>query len=427
MSNAVVELNGRSYSWPKDPVVGVCIDGSEPGYIEEAVKAGVAPFFERVINGGTNRIARCVIPSFTNPNNISIVTGRPPAVHGICGNFFYDRNNDSEVMMNDPKFLRVETIFKAFQSRGAKVCVITAKDKLRRLLGKDLTFGDGTAISFSAETSDKATMADHGIEGVLDLVGLPLPDVYSADLSEFIFAASVKIMERDRPDIMYLSTTDYIQHKHAPGTPVANAFYEMMDGYLSKLDEMGCIIAMTADHGMNAKHDSDGAPDVIYLQQVLDDMLGEGPARVILPITDPYVAHHGALGSFATVYLSDAVDRDELLGKLEAMDGIEIALDRAAGCKRFELPEDRVGDIIVVSGQHKVLGTSASRHDLSGLKAPLRSHGGVSEQRVPFLGHRRRCSRRRHRDGLPDAAGSHRRRRTPRMASPIGRRLPALA
>ena len=385
MPSTEIELNGRFYSWPKDPVVGVCIDGSEPGYIEEAVKAGVAPFFKRVMQEGTYRLASGVIPSFTNPNNISIVTGRPPVVHGICGNFFYDRETDSEVMMNDPNFLRAETIFSAFQSRGASVCVITAKDKLRRLLGKNLTFGDGTAISFSAETSDRVTLAEHGIEAVLDLVGLPLPEVYSADLSEFIFAAGVKIMERDRPDIMYLSTTDYIQHKHAPGTPKANAFYEMMDRYLAKLDEMGCIIAMTADHGMNAKHDSDGVPDVIYLQQVLDDMLGEDVARVILPITDPYVAHHGALGSYATIYLSDAVDLGELLEKLEAMDGIEIALDRSAGCKRFELPEDRVGDVIVVSGKNKVLGTTADRHDLSGLTEPLRSHGGVSEQRVPFL------------------------------------------
>jgi phosphonoacetate hydrolase len=389
MSNAVVELNGRSYSWPKDPVVGVCIDGSEPGYIEEAVKAGVAPFFERVINGGTNRIARCVIPSFTNPNNISIVTGRPPAVHGICGNFFYDRNNDSEVMMNDPKFLRVETIFKAFQSRGAKVCVITAKDKLRRLLGKDLTFGDGTAISFSAETSDKVTMADHGIEGVLDLVGLPVPDVYSADLSEFIFAAGVKIMARDRPEIMYLSTTDYIQHKHAPGTPVANAFYQMMDGYLAQLDEMGCIVVMTADHGMNAKHNSDKLPDVIYLQELLDDMLGGGMARVILPITDPYVVHHGSLGSFATAYLSEGVDQAALLDQLRALEWVDCALDRAAGCERFELPEDRVGDIMIVSTKHRVLGTSRDRHDLSALKEPLRSHGGLTEQTVPLLLNRR--------------------------------------
>ena len=385
MSNAAVELNGRSYSWPNDLVVAVCIDGSQPGYIEEAVKAGVAPYFKRVMEEETNRLAQCVIPAFTNPNNISIVTGRPPVVHGICGNFFYDRETGSEVMMNEPKFLRADTIFRAFQRRGAKICVITAKDKLRRLLGKDLTFGDGSAISFSAETSDTATMADHGIEGVLDFVGLPVPEVYSADLSEFIFAAGVKIMERDRPDIMYLSTTDYIQHKHAPGTPAANAFYEMMDGYLAKLDEMGCIIAITADHGMNAKHDSDGETDVIYLQTVLDDMLGEGATRVILPITDPYVAHHGALGSFATVYLSDGVDQSDLLGKLEALDGIELALDRTVGCTRFELPEDRIGDIIVVSTQHKVLGTTESRHNLSELKDPLRSHGGVSEEQVPFL------------------------------------------
>ena len=272
MSNTVVELNGRSYSWPKVPVVGVCFDGSEPGYIEEAVQAGVAPYFERILKDGTNRIADCVIPSYTNPNNLSIVTGCPPAVHGICANFFHDRDTDSEVMMNDPKFLRAETILKAFHARGAKVCAITAKDKLRKLLGTGLVFGDGTAISFSAETPDSAAMDSHGIEGVLDLVGLPVPDVYSAGLSEFVLAAGVKTMARDRPDIMYLSTTDYIQHMHAPGTPVANAFYQMMDGYLAQLDEMGCVIAMTADHGMNAKHKSDMQPDVIYLQELLDEM-----------------------------------------------------------------------------------------------------------------------------------------------------------
>ena len=214
---------------------------------------------------------------------------------------------------------------------------------------------------------------------------MPLPDVYSAELSEFIFAAGVKIMERDRPDIMYLSTTDYIQHKHAPGTPVANDFYQMMDGYLSQLDAMGCTIVVTADHGMNAKHDENGQPDVIYLQTLLDDWLGEGNTRVILPITDPYVVHHGALGSYATVYLGDNVDQNALIEKLAGYDGILMALDRKAGCEKFELPEDRVGDIIIISEQHKALGTSSDRHDLSGLKDPLRSHGGVTEQHVPLL------------------------------------------
>ena len=382
-----ITVNGRSYRDPKKPVVVVCVDGSEPGYIEHAAEAGEAPFLGSLLKGGTNRLADCVVPSFTNPNNLSIVTGVPPAVHGICGNYFFDPEAKAEVMMNDPKHLRVDTIFKAFQGAGARIAVVTAKDKLRALLGKDLTLGPGKAVSFSSEKADKVTLAENGIEGVMDLVGKPLPSVYSADLSEFVFASGVKLMERDRPDLTYLSTTDYIQHKHAPGTPVANAFYKMMDGYLARLDALGCVIALTADHGMNAKFDAKGQPDVIYLQDLLDQWLGTAKARVILPITDPYVVHHGALGSFATAYLHDA-EAAGVIERLKAMDGIEAALTRAEAASRFELPAERIGEIVIVSTRHKVLGTSRARHDLSGLTEPLRSHGGISEQKVPLIANR---------------------------------------
>jgi phosphonoacetate hydrolase len=208
--------------------------------------------------------------------------------------------------------------------------------------------------------------------------------VYSAELSEFVFAAGVKLMERDRPDLMYLSTTDYVQHKAAPGAPAANAFYAMMDRYLARLDALGCTIALTADHGMNAKHRADGSPDVIYLQDVLDGWLGAGKARVILPITDPYVVHHGALGSFATVYVDADVRK-----KIADLQGIEVVLTREEAAKRFELPPERIGDLVVVSTRHVVIGTSKARHDLSGLTEPLRSHGGISEQKVPLLFNRK--------------------------------------
>ena len=383
-----ITVNGRTYNTPKQPVVIVCVDGSEPGYIERAAEAGEAPFLARLLKEGTNAIADCVVPSFTNPNNLSIVTGVPPAVHGICGNYFFDPDAKAEVMMNDPKHLRVDTIFKAFQSQGARIAIVTAKDKLRALLGKGLALGPGKAACFSSEKADKANMAENGIDGVMDLVGKPLPSVYSADLSEFVFAAGVKLMERDRPELMYLSTTDYIQHKHAPGTPVANAFYKMMDGYLAKLDAMGCVIALTADHGMNAKFDAKGKPDVIYLQDLLDQWIGAGQARVILPITDPYVVHHGALGSFATAYLPEG-EIAGVIERLKKMDGIETALTRAEAASRFELPPERIGEIVVVSTRHKVLGTSRARHDLSGLTEPLRSHGGISEQKVPLIANRK--------------------------------------
>ena len=382
-------VNGRIYKLPKQPVVVVCIDGSEPGYIERAVEAGRAPWFAKVFQQGTSLIGDCVVPSFTNPNNLSIVTGQPPAVHGICGNYFLDPDSGTEVMMNDPKFLRVETLFPAFQRAGCRIAVITAKDKLRGLLGKGLTLGAGKACSFSSEKSDKATLAENGIEKVNALVGMAVPDVYSAQLSEFVFAAGVKLMERDRPEIMYLSTTDYIQHKHAPGTPIANDFYAMMDGYMAKLDALGCTIVLTADHGMNAKFGADGQPDVLYLQDLFDKWLGTDKARVILPITDPYVVHHGALGSFAVVYLPAGTSHTEMSARLKSLPGIEAALTKDEAAKRFELPADRLGDLIVVSTKHKVLGTSAARHDLSGLTEPLRSHGGVSEQKVPLICNRK--------------------------------------
>jgi len=380
-----IEVNGRRYAWPAAPTVVVCIDGSEPAYIEEAVKAGAASFLERVIAQGTDLRADCVVPTFTNPNNLSIVTGRPPSVHGISGNYFLDPETGREVMMNDPKFLRAPTIFQAFEAAGARVAIVTAKDKLRRLLGHGLAFGDSGAVCISAETSDKATLAGNGIEDVNALVGRAVPDVYSAALSEFVFAAAAALMEKARPDILYLSTTDYIQHKHAPGTADANEFYAMMDGYLARLDALGAIIALTADHGMNAKHRADGSPNVIYLQDRLDGWLGAGAARVILPITDPYVVHHGALGSFATIYLSGRADAAGVTEQLRALDGLVCVEDRLAACVAFELPADRVGDLVVVSDRGVVVGTRESDHDLSGLDAPLRSHGGIAEQTVPLI------------------------------------------
>ena len=379
-----VEANGRRYARPTAPVVVLCIDGCEPDYITQAVEAGMAPFLKGMLERGSSLIGDCVVPSFTNPNNISIVTGVPPAVHGISGNFFYDVASGREVMMNDPAYLRAPTLLAAFADAGARVAVVTAKDKLRTLLGHGMK-----GICFSAEKADRATLADGGIDGVVELVGKPVPSVYSADLSEFVFAAGVKLLERERPDLMYLSTTDYVQHKCAPGTPEANAFYAMMDGYLAQLDALGAVIALTADHGMSPKTDAAGRPRVLYLQQVLDEELGEAVARVILPITDPYVVHHGALGSFATVYLPDAATTRRANDALLRLPGVELVLTREEAAHRFELPPDRIGDLVVVSDHLTVLGTREALHDLSGLTVPLRSHGGVSEQKVPLLFNRR--------------------------------------
>jgi phosphonoacetate hydrolase len=384
LTRSPVTVNGRAYRWPARPLVVVCVDGCEPDYVNQAIAAGCAPWLSSLNGRGTCLTADSVVPSFTNPNNLSIVTGVPPSVHGICGNYFWDAEARAEVMMNDAKYLRTGTILAAFADAGARVAVITAKDKLRALLGHRMK-----GICFSAEKADQATPQANGIGDALRLANMPLPSVYSAALSEFVLCAGAALLERDRPDLLYLSTTDYVQHKHAPGTPEANAFTAMLDRYLALLDAGGATVVVTADHGMNAKTDALGRPNIVFLQDLLDDWYGAAAARVILPITDPYVVHHGALGSYATVYLDAAAPLSSVAARIAALPGVDLVLSRQEACERFELPPDRVGDLVVVAERLTVIGTTRGRHDLSGLDAPLRSHGGLSERRVPLIANRR--------------------------------------
>ncbi|MGV9801845.1 phosphonoacetate hydrolase [Mycobacterium sp. NPDC003449] len=402
MDSQSFSVNDRTYTMPSAPVVVICIDGSEPDYHQEAVKAGRMPWLSRVLDGdGSCWPAHCALPALTNPNNVSIATGHPPDVHGISGNYIFDTTTGTEVLMNDTRFLRAPTVFAAANEAGLDVVVVTAKDKLRRLLGAGLVEAgpglDGgtdfiaprrTGICFSAEKADQATMADHGIDDVLDLTGRPLPEVYSADLSEFVLAAGLAIAKSRPVDLMYLSLTDYIQHKHAPGTRTANAFYAMIDSYAAQLDALGAIVVLTADHGMSAKSDQAGRPKVVYVEDACESAGVDG-ARVILPITDPYTVHHGALGSFASVHLPAGADRESLMAKLRTIDGVQAVHDREEAARRYRLPADRIGDVVLLADADTALGRYAEWHDLSGLDAPLRSHGALGELQIPFVINRR--------------------------------------
>ena len=385
MTNTL-SINNREYpSILNQTSIVICLDGSQKEYIDEASKLNLTPNLDDIIQKGENLMAHSAIPSFTNPNNISIVTGQPSSVHGICGNFFYTPETGKEVMMNDPQYLRAPTIFEKFYQAGAKIALVTAKDKLRTLLGNGLKFNEDRTICFSAEKSDQATKIENGIEKVNDWLGMPVPEVYSQDLSEFVMAAGVKLMEEFKPDIMYLSTTDYIQHKYAPGHEVANKFYSMFDKYIGQLDELGATIIITADHGMKPKSKEDGSPNAIFLQDHLDDKFNKNKTKVILPITDPYVVHHGALGSFATIYLEDKNDLEDVIMEIQKIKDIEVVLNKEEGCSQYNLPKDRMGDIICMSSEFMTIGSSKDKHNLSGLNEPLRSHGGLHEREVPFI------------------------------------------
>ena len=385
-----IEINERQYPGiPSSTAIVICLDGSQKEYFEEASKLDLTPNIDSFKKSGEDLLVNSAIPSFTNPNNISIVTGRPSSVHGICGNFFYTPSTGEEVMMNDPQFLRAPTIFQKYYEQGAKIAIVTAKDKLRKLLSHGLKFNESRAICFSSEKSDQANLSENGIEEVNKWLGMEVPNVYSQGLSEFVMAAGVKILNEFNPDIMYLSTTDFIQHKYAPGDEVANAFYAMFDRYIGQLNVNNNSIIVTADHGMQPKSRSDGSPNAIFLQDILDETLGKNISKVILPITDPYVVHHGALGSFATVYLSDKSKINDAIEEINKIEDIEVVLTNKEGCAQYDLPTDRMGDIICMSSQNSTIGSAEKAHDLSKLKEPLRSHGGLHEREVPFISNKK--------------------------------------
>jgi phosphonoacetate hydrolase len=368
----VIELNERRYRKPLRPTVVICVDGCDPEYVERGVGDGIFATIGAFRERGFLGTADAVMPTFTNPNNVSIVTGAPPSVHGIAGNYYLDRETGREIMMTDEHLMRSETILALMARAGVKTAAITAKDKLRRLLGRNL---DG--ICFSSECAPAEIEA---------MVGRSRPNMYSSDLSLFVLDAGIRLLERGAAELLYLSLSDYVQHAHAPGDPEADAFNRAIDERVRRLVELGAAVGLVADHGMNDKALPSGEPNVIFLEDELNNRFGPGAVRVICPITDPFVRHHGALGSFVRVYARNSADLPALIAASAALGGVQLVLDAAGAAERFELPLDREADFVVLGDDNTAIGAARAEHDLSGLAGHrLRSHGGLDEQRVPFI------------------------------------------
>jgi phosphonoacetate hydrolase len=373
-----VEVNGRRYALPRQPTIAITIDGCDPRYLEDAFERRLMPRLVEVVDGqGSYRHAHAHMPTFTNVNNMSIVTGVPPAIHGISGNHYLGPDGQ-EVPLDDPELLRAGTIHAEMMRSGRRVLAVTAKDKLRRMLTT------GGVPGSSAERATGAGLAAYDVPDLEKLVGRPAPGIYEWEISHYLFEIVIALTERVGPlDLIYLSTTDFVQHSAGPGDPLSDRFLERIDPLIGQLLDLGYLVGITADHGMNDKSRADGSPNVVFLEEALAAS-GFSGVRVVLPVTDPYVAHHAALGSLAWIWCRDA-ERDGLRQMFLGLPGIESVLSREEACVAFELPADRIGDLSIVADPATVLGKSARYHDLSVLHGPLRSHGGLAERAVPFI------------------------------------------
>jgi phosphonoacetate hydrolase len=372
----IFEANGRRYQAPDRPVLAICADGWDPEYVDDALDRKLMPrLAETLAGGGTYALGAAQVPTFTNPNNAAIVTGVSAAHNGIAGNHYLDDHGD-EVQVTDPTFLRATTIHAAAQAAGIPALCVTAKDKLRRLLAT------GGVPSFSAELAHEQSLDDGS--AITEVVGRPNPGIYDWELSPYTIDLAVALAQRLEARLVYASLTDFVQHSAPPGDPLADDFYWAVDASIGRALDAGFVVGLAADHGMRAKSGTNGTPNVRYLDEALI-AAGVSGARTLCPITDPYVAHHAALGSLAWVHLPDESQLDRARGALAALPGVEGVLDRSAAAQSFELPADRIGDLVVLADAHTVLGRSRAVHDLSALHGTLRSHGGLHERTVPVI------------------------------------------
>jgi len=200
----------------------------------------------------------------------------------------------------------------------------------------------------------------------------------------FVFRAGVALIEKGLADFLYLSLTDYMQHTYEPESAQALSFYENMDKEFGRLLQLDAIIGAVPDHGMNAKINTEGKPNVLFIEDMLEEKFGKG-FRVICPITDPYVKHHGALGSYVVVHVNDKSIINDVQKWLLSLQGITEVYDKESAIRKLEQPGDRIGDLVVLSGRDVVLGRRPQYHDLSALDGTLRSHGGRYEEMVSMI------------------------------------------
>ena len=331
------------------PIIIICIDGFDPDYLE----AAEMPNLREIGRKGFITTGRSMMPSVTNVNNVSIVTASYPAEHGICSNYRWDRDTGEGTYVEAAEYIRSRTMFRRADELGMTSIVVTAKDKLRTLVGVDATM---------AVSSERAP------DWIASAVGDP-PEVYSLEVNGWVVDVGNFLMKQRPVDIAYLTTTDFAMHMNPPDHPDALRHMAILDDAIGRIaaDHPDAAILVTADHGMNAK------TEMVDLKAVLSARgIESNPVAII---KDRYVLHHSNLGGCMYIYLDPANVR-EAIEVLRDTSGVDDAITREAAADRFDLRPDGIGDIVATASQSVVFGDA----DEVSIPDGLRSHGSVHER-----------------------------------------------
>ena len=337
----------------------LCIDAGSHDYLA----ASDMPTLRKLAEAGFYRHANAVIPSVTNVNNVSIATGTFPETHGITTNYHVDRTTGKGEFIEDNRFLLTPTLFETAKSRkfADKTALFVTKQKLLRMLET------GADIAVAAEAPPPEYIRIAG----------QVEPIYSIEINWWLLRAVRETLRRDDPELVYCSTTDWVQHKYAPDAEPSQRHLTRLDQIIGDIvdDDPEREIYITADHGMLDK--------TIALDP--GSLLTEhGIAASAIPIIkDRYVAHHGNLGGAAYVFLKNSTDAPKAVEKLLSTPGIEEVYAAEDAASTFRLHRERIGDLFVLADKTTVFGELETAIE----PTTVRSHGSRHESYVPIIGY----------------------------------------
>jgi phosphonoacetate hydrolase len=336
----------------------ICLDGCAPDYMRKSA----TPNIRSLCSQGRFERGNAMVPTVTNVNNVSLLTGVYPERHGITSNCYYDRERKTEVYMESAQDIRAVTIFEELRQGGKKTALLSVKDKLCTLLNR------GADVVLSAENPPSWIVKEIG----------PPPSIYTIEVNAWLLRALGVVLAKQQPCFTYVATTDYVGHKYGPDAQEAHHHMELVD------DEVGRIVArfpnllvcIGADHGMTGKSRA------VNLRLALEKT---GIAAWVIPtVKDRYLPHHSNLSGSAYVFMRDRGEKRKALDLLRGLEGVERVLTESEAISEFHLPTKKVGEFLVLGLEDTVFGEAGEKVEV---EMNIRSHGSLHEREVPLIVH----------------------------------------
>jgi phosphonoacetate hydrolase len=354
----------------KRKILMALFDGFGPEYLERSDM----PVLKRIAAAGGSKTGQGMIPSVTNVNNASLVTGSFPDQHGITTNFYYDPRTGEAAEMKLPEFLLRPTLLEKATKLGWKTALVSSKDKIRTLCSR------GAAIVASAEKPEQR---------FLDIAGKQ-ESMYSAPVNYWSLRVARHLLKHEAIDLLYLSTTDYMMHTHPPEAAPSLEHLHNLDRMIGEIldDHPAIELYLSADHGMNAKTD---AIDPVRM------LRSKGIEAAAAPlISDNHKVHHQDLGGSYYIYLKRPGDAGKAIETLRGAAEVEDVFDRETAARKFRLMKDRIGDLFLLARRNAVFGELPELRK----QVQVRTHGSRHEAAVPLIAFGRKLDWSRYRYNL---------------------------